>query len=65
VFHSDSRLTWDHAIIYFDMHIHFQMLYIIPDPLSFVLNRLPSKKKKKKKKKKNGRPKVSCIWSVH
>ncbi|KAI7906853.1 uncharacterized protein BX663DRAFT_418116, partial [Cokeromyces recurvatus] len=49
-FHSDSRLTWDHAIIYFDMHSHFQMPHTIPDPLSFVLNRFPSKKKKKKKK---------------
>ncbi|KAI7899972.1 uncharacterized protein BX663DRAFT_415704, partial [Cokeromyces recurvatus] len=40
VFHSDSRLTWDHAIDCFDMNSHFQMTHTIPDPLSFVLNRL-------------------------
>ncbi|KAI7902108.1 uncharacterized protein BX663DRAFT_414881, partial [Cokeromyces recurvatus] len=43
VFHSNSRLNWDHATIYFDMHSHFQMPHTIPVPLSFVLNRLPSK----------------------
>ncbi|KAI7908241.1 uncharacterized protein BX663DRAFT_424617, partial [Cokeromyces recurvatus] len=56
IFHSDSRLTWDHAIIRFDMHSYFQMPHTIPDPLSFVLNRFPSNPPRR-------RPKVSCIWS--
>ncbi|KAG0803727.1 hypothetical protein G6F29_008722 [Rhizopus arrhizus] len=64
IYHPNDMFTKSHAIWCLHMHRRLQMPLTVPDPLSFLINKLPNKRKLKPSSSSAPKASIFSAWTV-